>query len=393
MIISPNVDFVPEPHIFGDKDLQPRADGRFGLVDCFQWPQLYNRDYQYSVCIPRKDTIPSLAVVWYDLTRGDFVVPTGSKSMVGMLHDTVVKKFEHLLQLLCGHHHCLQGQTAAMEILSARISSAQHEVLRLRHHPLVFRDLVAFVVQVQRTLLDIHVLLDFIEILHPLLVSPPSKPVSTNPTWMGCFMKDTQICEVLYLAGVPVWLVRDEQFIPQTMNIIHPVQLTCPDNIVRAMYSENGAVKSFPVIYRGPSDICHHYHSCRPYEGTLAEQPEPIAGPSAAHPISDGGKHVTQKQARTARVKAATPYMKGVYLLDLFFLVPDQAAVSLHQGSVGAKAKRKEVNPLDIPDPHSIFKLAWEKVDKNLQQCKSGFVDPGYHFPKPCLFVGVGLLE
>ena len=393
MIISPNVDFVPEPHIFGDKDLQPRADGRFGLVDCFQWPQLYNRDYQYSVCIPRKDTIPSLAIVWYDLTRGDFVVPTGSKSMVGMLHDTVVKKFEHLLQLLCGHHHCLQGQTAAMEILSARISSAQHEVLRLRHHPLVFRDLVTFVVQVQRTLLDIHVLLDFIEILHPLLVSPPSKPVSTNPTWMGCFMKDTQICEVLYLAGVPVWLVRDEQFIPQTMNIIHPVQLTCPDNIVRAMYSENGAVKSFPVIYRGPSDICHHYHSRRPYEGTLAEQPEPIAGPSAAHPISDGGKHVTQKQARTARVKAATPYMKGVYLLDLFFLVPDQAAVSLHQGSVGAKAKRKEVNPLDIPDPHSIFKLAWEKVDKNLQQRKSGFVDPGYRFPKPCLFVGVGLLE
>ncbi|KIM69235.1 hypothetical protein SCLCIDRAFT_93854, partial [Scleroderma citrinum Foug A] len=56
VITSPNVDFVPELHIFGDEDLQPHADGHFGLVDCFQWPQLYNREYQYSVCIPQKDS-------------------------------------------------------------------------------------------------------------------------------------------------------------------------------------------------------------------------------------------------------------------------------------------------------------------------------------------------
>ena len=87
------------------------------------------------------------------------------------------------------------------------------------------------------------------------------------------------------------------------------------------------------------------------------------------------------------------PPLKGMYLIDLFFLVPDQAAVSPHQGSVGAKAKRKEVNPLDIPDPHSVFELAWEKVDKNLQRHKSGFIDPGYCFPKLSLFVSVGLPE
>ena len=129
MITSPSIDFVPEPHIFGDEDLQPHADGCFRLVDCFQWPQLYDRDYQYSVCIPRKDTVPSLAIVWYDLTQGDFIIPTGSKSMVGTLHDTVVKESKHLHQLLCGCCHCLQGRTAATEILSAQISSAQHEVM------------------------------------------------------------------------------------------------------------------------------------------------------------------------------------------------------------------------------------------------------------------------
>ncbi|KAL4068791.1 hypothetical protein V8B97DRAFT_2024705 [Scleroderma yunnanense] len=272
VITSPNIGFVPEPHIFKDKDLQPHADGHFRL-----------------------DSVPSLAIAWYDLTQDDFIVPTGSKSVVGTLQDARVKEFEQLLWLLHNHHHHLWDRMAA-------------------------KDLVIFVVQFQCTLLDIHALLDYIEILHPLLASPPSKPVPMNPTWMGCFTKDTEV--------------------------------------FRAMYSENGVVKLH-------------------YEGTLAEQPEPIAGPSAAHPIStqqhslDGGKHVTQKQTRTARVKAATgPYMK----------------VSPHQGSVGAKAKGEETNPLDIPDPHSLFKSAWKKVDQNLQQHKSGFVDPGYHFLKPSLF-------
>ena len=65
--------------------------------------------------------------------------------------------------------------------------------------------------------------------------------------------------------------------------------------------------------------------------------------------------------------------------------------MSPHQGSVGAKAKVEEANSPDIPDPHSLFESAWAKVDKNLQRHKSGFVDPGYRFPKPSLFVGMGV--
>ncbi|KAI6025468.1 hypothetical protein EDC04DRAFT_2551610, partial [Pisolithus marmoratus] len=84
---------------------------------------------------------------------------------------------------------------------------------------------VAFVMQLQHTLLDIHALLDYVKILYPLLTSLPSKPMHANPTWMGCFMRNTEVCESLYFMGVPVWLVHDEEFIPLTMNIIHPVQL------------------------------------------------------------------------------------------------------------------------------------------------------------------------
>ncbi|KAL4068210.1 hypothetical protein V8B97DRAFT_2024851 [Scleroderma yunnanense] len=118
VITSPNIGFVPEPHIFEDKDLQSCADGHFGL-----------------------DSVPSLAIVWYDLTRDDFVIPTGFKSAVGTLQDARVKEFKQLLQLLCNCHHHLQDRTAVKEILSVQMSSAQHEVMQLWNHPLVFRDL------------------------------------------------------------------------------------------------------------------------------------------------------------------------------------------------------------------------------------------------------------
>ncbi|KAI5985161.1 hypothetical protein EDD15DRAFT_2142007, partial [Pisolithus albus] len=113
---------------------------------------------------------------------------------------------------------------------------------------LPFRDLIVFVAQLQRKLLDIHALLDYIEFVHPLLRNPPSRPPSVNGIWMGCFTKSTEVCEALYFAGVPVWLVRSEAYISPTMNVVHSVRLTCPDDIVRAMYTENGVAKPFPSI-------------------------------------------------------------------------------------------------------------------------------------------------
>ena len=197
------------------------------------------------------------------------------------------------------------------------MGAVRHEVKRLRHHPLVFRDLVIFVAQLQRGLLDIHALLDYAEILHPLLVtSPPSKPVRANPTWMGCFTKSTEVCDCFYLAGVPVWLVRSELFIPSTMNIVHPVRLTFPEDIVRAMYSENGVAKPFLAIYHGLAGPLRHSHTRRHFEGSFTEPPEPVATSSAANLSSQqrshGGKQVNEKRSKGARVKAAAGPSQGL---------------------------------------------------------------------------------
>ncbi|KAI6127054.1 hypothetical protein F5141DRAFT_997133 [Pisolithus sp. B1] len=101
---------------------------------------------------------------------------------------------------------------------------ASHEVRRLCHYPLLFQDLVVFVAQLQCKLLDIHTLLDYIEFVHPLLkIPPPSHPPHINDNWMGCFTKSTEVCEALYFARVPVWLVHSEAYISPTMNVMHSV--------------------------------------------------------------------------------------------------------------------------------------------------------------------------
>ncbi|KAI6012347.1 hypothetical protein EDC04DRAFT_2579809 [Pisolithus marmoratus] len=100
---------------------------------------------------------------------------------------------------------------------------ANHEVRHLHHHPLLFQDLVILVVQLQCKLLDIHTLLDYIEFVHPLLKTPPSCPPCINDNWIGCFTKSMEVCEALYFAGVPVWLVHSEAYISLTMNVVHSV--------------------------------------------------------------------------------------------------------------------------------------------------------------------------
>ena len=55
---SLNMPFIPEPHN-SDEELRACADGHFGPVDCFQWPQVYCKKYEYTICICWNDHHPS----------------------------------------------------------------------------------------------------------------------------------------------------------------------------------------------------------------------------------------------------------------------------------------------------------------------------------------------
>ncbi|KAF8134830.1 hypothetical protein EV363DRAFT_1160266, partial [Boletus edulis] len=55
-----------------NEELHVWADGHFSLTDCFQWPQLYVREWEFSVCIPHRENHPfleALSWVWYYYTN------------------------------------------------------------------------------------------------------------------------------------------------------------------------------------------------------------------------------------------------------------------------------------------------------------------------------------
>ena len=101
VITSPNIKYVPQAHIFYDKDLHAQADSYFGLMDCFQWPQSYVKDYSHAVCIPWKDTLPTYTIAWYTPTHNNFVTAAGSLPSVGLLQEDSVQMLEQLFKLLC----------------------------------------------------------------------------------------------------------------------------------------------------------------------------------------------------------------------------------------------------------------------------------------------------
>src|SRR5437588_4051242 len=99
VITTPNMDWIPELHN-DDSELRARADGRFGLEDCFQWPQKYCKQFEYAVCIPRKETSSiDLQFAWYTPTTNDFVTQAGTAFAIGTLDSVIVDGIDNLLTI------------------------------------------------------------------------------------------------------------------------------------------------------------------------------------------------------------------------------------------------------------------------------------------------------
>ncbi|KIJ07226.1 hypothetical protein PAXINDRAFT_62851, partial [Paxillus involutus ATCC 200175] len=76
---------------------------------------------------------------------------------------------------------------------------------------------------------------------------------------MGCFTESISTCERLFRAGIPVWLVRSPQFIPQDMNIINVVTVTRPDHIVQKNFVHDGVVTMYPTLHLGRGGTDRHF--------------------------------------------------------------------------------------------------------------------------------------
>ncbi|KAH0834936.1 hypothetical protein J3R83DRAFT_10626, partial [Lanmaoa asiatica] len=367
----PNMVFIPEPHN-ADEELRVRADGRFGTADCFHWPQLYAEEVCYAICIRRKDHHPSpdpLSFAWYRPTRDDFKPLPHAAFLVSKLKQDKAAGIATLLKITSDQYNEWKKSCGEkVDIASHMLKSLEHDVLLLLNHPLTFHDLVVFVAQAQRYFLDLVAFLDYVSHVQHRITYPTTAHTPVRSDWMGCFTHSTKVCDDLFHAGVPVWLIRNNYTITEQTNIVKVVNFAFPDEIIRSMYSENGRSLPFPCLFNGPGGFTRHFHTRRHYVATKNLTPVAFQA-SSSQAASHVGSHPTRAQTRRVQHKKLTQTQ------------------STGAKQNGGRDKWLEVREPEMPLSFNIWANAMQRVDKDPTRVKKNMVDQGYHVPEPALFV------
>ncbi|KAG1740127.1 uncharacterized protein EDB91DRAFT_1053419 [Suillus paluster] len=389
VITTPNMDFVPQFHHFEEENVQACADGHFGVVDCFQWPQAYDNIFCNSVCIPHKEVYPfphPLHWAWFTPEQKDFKAIPGNSFPVGTLASDKAEGLELLLKMADKRvQDWRANRQGKNNIIVNRVASLQHCISQLKKHPLTFCDLLIFVTDAQHLFLEIHSFMDWVLIAQPRISSGiGANPV--NSAWMGAFTHDSDMCNKLHMAGIPVWYVL------QCMRVMKPVLITHLDDIVILMYAEGNKIRAYNIIYHGQGGHQRQLHVCRLYGGTTFKNPDELVALSASTssfsvPSSSTAAPCSQPSAAgKAPQKSQKKHRRQPYAREAWPTQPSRSGES-----------RDKWKDLESPYlPPSI--LHWDDALKTCTKDPSCVhmpyaIDQGYRFPKPALLLGPKLPE
>ncbi|OAX31758.1 hypothetical protein K503DRAFT_805808 [Rhizopogon vinicolor AM-OR11-026] len=215
---SPNTTFVPEPYIFDVVDLQPLADGRFGHIDCFLWPQLYSRKHWWSGCIFQHEQFVEDDVMkwlWFTPTETDARQEPGCAFELGLLEKKLCNAFKKLFNKAAG---CVVDAQKSVR------ADAQKELAM---------DMILQVAESQCILLDTFAIVQY------ETIALPSQPSSDQ----------FRLSDKTFLLKTNIHLIQE--FVPP------------PSYIVTRHAKVQGELALFPVLYRGTSGEHHQLFTCQ----------------------------------------------------------------------------------------------------------------------------------
>ena len=269
---------------FDPQVLRARADGRFGLEDCWQHPQMWVDKYSWAPAIMQKPSTADMAehpfrALWWTPKTADYIIMQGSVfADFGKLSQDAVrplKGVQHIVSERLRNYEEQQGGSAArtMRFFEASLRST---CTRLHDCPMTFRDVVAQVAEYQRIALDILAMIDYMEIFHHRSIDQSlghARPA--DRTRIGCFTSNLEVVERLFLAGLPVWLIRHDYSIPPTIKIQIITVYTPPsqDIVVADWQDSNGQNRPFRLLHFGTSGPDRHQAS-RQLGRAFADNPE-----------------------------------------------------------------------------------------------------------------------
>ncbi|KIM58629.1 hypothetical protein SCLCIDRAFT_127806, partial [Scleroderma citrinum Foug A] len=233
IITSLNCNFIPEPFCFKDDCIMPLRDGRFGLVDCFQWPQLHTERYIWSACIPQQVAYrddPIWSILWWNMSRSpdEFVLERGSAFEVRRVHKSKFQQLEKVHRCLdeCAQKWLKENPEYKGPLkLQEWVQCCSWALICLERLAFTFRDTVLVVTLFQCLALNVFSMLEWET---TPITAPSSDFHLVINHWMGTFTTDFEVCQCLFDARVQVWLIRKESSIPSDMNVHKRIKVTPP---------------------------------------------------------------------------------------------------------------------------------------------------------------------
>ncbi|KIJ21104.1 hypothetical protein PAXINDRAFT_6884 [Paxillus involutus ATCC 200175] len=286
VITSPNAPSIPRPFVYENKPVQCRADGRYGYVNIYQWPQMFCEEYPWGVVYPVKgmywETDPLVHLGWMP-TYTNFIPLADTTLVVGFLSQEKCNKFNKVQDIVKNRYMLYKKSKVPKRnprdqgkwIMLIMRNNYNH----LNCFPLTWRDIITAVAEFQRSVMECFTYFDYHQMILPSVQTPACPYPEYNPYWLGAFTCDPGVAETLFRAGVPVWLIRHE------------------DTFTRP----------FPVHYVGPSNYEHSLACCRFLRQDQMEtwQVTPTnaagtftAGPLMAGPSSAGTQSALNRQAK-----------------------------------------------------------------------------------------------
>ena len=218
VITSPNMREIPFFPI-DRASVRLRSDGRLGDEDFTLTPQIFCKEYAHRILVRRHPGNGSTeAVMWWTPSRQEFQPLTRSSyQSLGRLHSNRFAVIDAMTWNLSNRAYNIIGRNPGADwaALEALIANMRHGVMRLKHSPFTYRELVMDVAQTQRLYLDALAMCDYVEDKWANLLQSVG-PICeiAKSEFMGAWTADPSVVQKLHHAGIPVYLVRGRSTVP-----------------------------------------------------------------------------------------------------------------------------------------------------------------------------------
>ncbi|KIJ07666.1 hypothetical protein PAXINDRAFT_19162 [Paxillus involutus ATCC 200175] len=262
VITSPNAPSIPRPFIYENEPVQCRADGRYGYVNIYQWPQMFCEEYPWGVVYPVKgmywETDP-LARLWWTPMYADFVPLADTTLVVSFLSQEKRNKLNKVQDVI-KNRYMLYKKSKVPECNPRDQGERIMLIMRnnynhLDRFPLTWHDIITAVAEFQRSVMECFTYFNYHQMILPSVQTPVFPYPEYNPYWLGAFTCNPGVAETLFRAGVPVWLIRHKDTVTANTSLLAKVVPREPE-VVLAMFTDpvKHFARPFPVRYVGPSN-------------------------------------------------------------------------------------------------------------------------------------------